>query len=53
MKYFVLPFFFTIISFCQLSAQGPYFISSNGNIPVANTSINSMDIESADVDGDG
>ena len=34
-------------------AQGPFFIPSNSNFPVASTFINSMDVESADVDNDG
>jgi len=53
MKFSILCFLFLLFSFHEMSAQGPYFIPSNGNIPVANTSVNSMDIESADVDGDG
>jgi hypothetical protein len=53
MKFSILCSLFSLLSFHELSAQGPYFISSNGNIPVANTSVNSMDVESADVDGDG
>jgi hypothetical protein len=34
-------------------AQQPFFVPMNGNFPVAATAINSMDIESADVDNDG
>ena len=34
-------------------AQEPYFIPMNGNFPESATAIASMDVESADVDGDG
>ena len=34
-------------------AQDPYFVIANSNIPVSATSINSMDVETADVDEDG
>ncbi|MEM7084893.1 MAG: FG-GAP-like repeat-containing protein [Bacteroidota bacterium] len=53
MKYFVFFPLLALLSFHELGAQGPYFFPSNNNIPVSNTSINSMDVESADVDGDG
>jgi len=53
MKYYILFYLLSLFAFHELSAQGPYYLPSNGNIPVSNTSINSMDIESADVDGDG
>lgn len=36
-----------------LMAQSSYFSSVNQNIPIVATGINSMDVESADVDGDG
>lgn len=53
MRYYILFPLLSLFAFHELSAQGPYFIPSNNNIPLANTSVNSMDIESADVDGDG
>jgi len=34
-------------------AQGPYFVHSNSTFPVSVTGINSMDVETADVDNDG
>ena len=47
----------TIILLClfpyYLFAQSNYFISANQNLPLSATGINSMDVESADVDGDG
>ena len=36
-----------------LSAQPPYYLSQNQNIPLGATTINSMDVESADLDNDG
>ncbi|MEL6810717.1 MAG: FG-GAP-like repeat-containing protein [Bacteroidota bacterium] len=39
--------------FEALMAQSPYFVPANGNIPISATSINSMDVETTDVDNDG
>ncbi len=49
-NYFLLVY--VLIGFTSF-AQNPYFIPANTNFPVAATSINSMDVESADVDNDG
>lgn len=45
--------FLSLLSIVKLSAQDPYFVVANSNFPVGATSINSMDVESADVDHDG
>lgn len=47
-------FIFTIFIFLtkMVFAQEPYFIPDNTSIPISATSINSMDVESVDVDGD-
>lgn len=51
---FLLPLLLSSSIFLTLArAQSPYFIHSNGSFPIGETSINSMDVESADVDGDG
>ncbi|MEM9849373.1 MAG: T9SS type A sorting domain-containing protein [Bacteroidota bacterium] len=50
MKYF----YTTLLLFpCSLFAQEAFFNLSNPSIPITATGINSMDVESADVDGDG
>jgi len=45
--------FFTFLISYSINSQSSYFIPANSNIPVSATSINSMDVESADVDEDG
>ncbi len=45
--------FFALMISCSIYSQSAYFIPANSNIPVSATSINSMDVESADVDADG
>ncbi|MGV6828298.1 MAG: FG-GAP-like repeat-containing protein [Flavobacteriales bacterium] len=53
MKLIKITFLLILTNNGLIQAQEPYFISSNENIPLSATTINSMDVESADVDGDG
>ncbi len=53
MKNFNLILAINLFLSLSLFAQNPYFIPSNSNIPVSATGINSMDVESADLDNDG
>jgi hypothetical protein len=53
MKIAVVLAFLCCAFVVPVQAQSPYFIHSPTNFPVSATSINSMDVESADVDNDG
>jgi len=53
MKNFKTAVLLTLLVTCNLFGQEPFFIPNNANIPVVATGINSMDVESLDVDEDG